>query len=226
MFMSWQMKNNNLISKINFRAVFLILLFIILTLRFGREMLAGYDAWDFFPTYYAAKNILSGTDIYAYCGVGSYYTRSPVFALILYPLGLLPRNMSSFIWCLLSAAALAAIFVICEKLFLKDAKNKNFFWIVIAPVTLLLLSRPLASGFLLGQVDLLMLGLVMLALFFKEKNRLVTAALFFALAVNIKLTPLAFLLYFLLKKEIASNLISFGMTRHSSSIPGKGWLSS
>jgi hypothetical protein len=47
-----------------------------------------------------------------------------------------------------------------------------------------------------------MLCFVMLALFFKEKNKLILAALFFTTAVSVKLTSLVFLLYFLLKKEI------------------------
>jgi len=195
------MKNHNLISNVNFRVIFLLLFFVILTMRFGRKMLEGYDAWDFFPTYYAAKNILTGADIYAYCGFGSYYTRTPIFALILSPLGLLPRNISSFVWCLLNTVALGTIFVICEKMFLRTKNTKNFFWIIIAPITLLLLSRPLVSGFLLGQVDILMLCFIMLALFFKERNKLIPAALFFTFAVSIKLTPLVFLPYFLLKKE-------------------------
>ena len=184
-------------NKVNFRTIFLILFVVILVIRFGIKMLNGYYAWDFFPTYYAAKNILAKVDIYAYCGICSYYTRSPIFALILYPLGLLPRNVGSFMWCLLGILSLGSIFVICERLFLRTSNKNNFFWIIIAPITLTLLNRPLISEFLLGQVDILMLCFVMLALFFKEKNKLILAALFFTTAVIVKLTSLVFLLYFL-----------------------------
>lgn len=206
-------KFNNLICRINFRTIFLILLVSILILRFGIKMLNNYLAWDFFPTHYAAKYILAKKDIYCeLAGTSSQYTRSPTFALMLHPLGLLPRNIASFLWCLLSIVSLGSIFVISEKLFLKPNNKKNLFWICVAPLAITFLSRPLISEFLLGQVDILMLFFIMFALFFKEKNKLVLSALFLAIAVSIKLTPLIFLLYFLFKKEIKlASLVIFFM---------------
>lgn len=196
------MKLKNISYWINSKVIFLILLFIILVWRFGTKMLDNYCAWDFSPTHYAAKNILAKKDIYCkLAGTSSQYTRSPTFALMLYPLGLMPRNVASFVWSLLSIISLGAIFIISEKLFLKSNNKKNLFWILIAPIGLILLSRPLISEFLLGQVDILILCFVMLALFFKERNNLILSALFLVMASHIKLTPLVFLPYFLLKKE-------------------------
>lgn len=205
-------KLSGLKNIIDVRLIFLVILVLVMTFRFGTKMLEGYDAWDFFPTHYAAQHILEkGNVIYRDIGMSAQYTRSPIFALILYPLGLLPRNVASFIWSLLSTAALASIFILCEKLFVKDNRKRNLFWIYVPGLTLAFLSRPLLSQYLLGQVDFIMLAFIMFSLFFKEKGRLILSALFLVLAISIKLTPLIFLLYFLLKKEfkLCAIIVSF-----------------
>jgi hypothetical protein len=178
-----------------------------LTFRFGIKLLNDYPAWDFFPTYNAAKYIVTKSDIYGDLHISAQYTRSPAFALLLYPLGLFPRNLAAFIWCLLSAASLGLTFVLCAKLFVRKNKGSFFFWLVAAPLTLILLSRPMISQFLMGQVDLIMLLFVMLAIYFREKGRVVPAALFLALASSIKVTPLIFLPYFLFRRDF--KLIGF-----------------
>lgn len=191
----------NFFKKLNFKIILLSLLFIILFSRFGIKMLNGYLSWDYFHHYFAAQNIFTDNNIYADSYMGARFTRSPFFALLIYPLGLLPRNISAFFWSLMIIASLISIFLICEKLFLKNKNKYLFYWLFIAPLTLFFLSKLLISEFLMGQSNLIMLCLIMLALLFKEKNKLVFSALFFVLAINIKLTPLLFIPYFLIKKE-------------------------
>ncbi len=108
-------------------------------------------AKDFSVFYEAWRLVLTGhgSDIYRVSPDRFLY--APGFAWLLSPLGLLPRNISLLIWCLMKAAVVAFVA-------LSFGGTLESLWAVV------LLARPLLIDFQYGQVNTLILGACVAAL--------------------------------------------------------------
>ncbi|MBI3407731.1 MAG: DUF2029 domain-containing protein [Planctomycetes bacterium] len=121
----------------------------------------------------------------------------PIMALILAPLTLVPHGMAAVIWFTVKAAmALACIYLVFAMV--EDSERPFPFWGKV--LTLILSARAFQGDLVHGNVNLLILMLVIAALFAFTRGRDVTAGLTLGLAIACKLTPALFVPYFLWKR--------------------------
>jgi hypothetical protein len=146
----------------------------------------------------ASEALGNGEDLYGRLyAEGFHYFYSPFFALLIYPLTLIPVEIAGTIWSLLSFLMLARTFILIQKLLLPDAKKKN----LIYCLTFAALVFPLYSNFHMTQMSAFILYAIFESCYFvfHKKQPLAGAALL-ALAINIKILPVVFIFYFLYRK--------------------------
>lgn len=164
---------------------------------------------DFIATYVASKSLLGGYNIYLnnasfgkqYLdqfagGPDSRYSYTPLQAYLLAPLSFLPFEKSYSVWSWVSAfLILASIF-----LFSRMTKYSKTAFIFLT------LFYSLSSFFWFqierGQTDSLLLFFISLSLYlYFKKKHLAWAALFFSLAILLKVFLAVLVLFFILRKE-------------------------
>ncbi|MBA8922991.1 alpha-1,2-mannosyltransferase [Kutzneria viridogrisea] len=162
-------------------------------------LLSVYDAGDGdFRVYRAAGDLLlHGGDLYqAQVVPGLWFTYPPVAAVLFVPLVL----VSSQVWVLVSVAALGL--ALCQ------LRVPVWLALVLAPAMTWL--EPVRSTLGFGQVNLVLLALVALDLL--PRHTPWPRGLLLGFAAAIKLTPLVFLLYLLVRRDrraIVTTLCSF-----------------
>lgn len=155
---------------------------------------------DFLVYFEAARTILAGGNPYRWTLFGAVpYNYPPTSLLFLWPLGLLPPFVASQIWNVLSVSAeVLAIFFI-----LKTAGAKvtvlGFIFLVLA-FTIFFFPAKFNLG--MGQINNFVLLLSVLCLYFYPKHKSLSA-FFLAAAVAIKIAPVIFLLYFVIRDDWA-----------------------
>ncbi|MFH1421952.1 MAG: glycosyltransferase family 87 protein [Planctomycetota bacterium] len=162
---------------------------------------------DFCVFYTASKNIFSNQNIYTetMTVTGRQYIYPPIFALICAPFAALGVQAALLIWyigsmtALLVSAYLSTLIVLGEK----PDFRKAFF---IGAAAVVLTGRAFDSDFQNGQINTLILLLVVVALYCVIRNLDTPAGLIMALAVCIKMTPVIFLPYFLYKRMWKTSL--------------------
>lgn len=125
-----------------------------------------------------------------------YYNYPPPATLFFYAFTLLPINTSEFIFTGLSVLSL----FISLLLLLKLTKQKINFYMLLAIGYLLLRFSPTRLTLTLGQVNLIVLLLMLLAFYFSKKRQFISG-ITLALAFIFKFTPIFLLLFFILKKQ-------------------------
>jgi hypothetical protein len=154
----------------------------------------GNDFWTFHDIGIFA---LQRADIYAASPTtGMYVFYLPHFSLLMMPFGILPVDFAAIIWFALKIASLYLFFKFVRSRL--DPEQKKSFWIALVPM--LLLVNPLNSDFRLGQVNLFVHLALVASYFALTQSRRVLAAFLFVIAC-IKVTPLIFLGFFVLKRE-------------------------
>ncbi|GAB3886562.1 glycosyltransferase 87 family protein [Terrabacter terrigena] len=143
-----------------------------------------------------ARTLLDGGDLYAVAsGVDLRFTYSPFAAAVFVPLALLPVGAARFVLTAASAAALAIVItVVARRLELRPA---SIAWLVVATAAL----EPIMRNLLLGQVNLILMAMVVIDLLVLPTRR---RGFLIGIAAGIKLTPAVFVVYFLLKRDWAS----------------------
>lgn len=156
---------------------------------------------DFNIYHHYGQILLSGRSPY-----GPEYTEGipfnyPPSSFILFaPLALLPLKSATMIFTAFSLL----FFIITGNIFLK-----NFFPSKITRCILLVLllqNFPVKFTLVTGQVNLIVISLLLMAFVYDQKNSPAAAGLFWGLAAAVKLTPLTLILYFLLRKRCLSVL--------------------
>jgi hypothetical protein len=147
------------------------------------------------------QELAQGEDVY----LRHNYPNAPIMGLILYPLSELPRidfgdftlDCGALAWFLIKVVLTSLAFWWCAQLVQEG--NKPFpFW---AQAAMLLLSlRPIIGDLSHGNVNLLILFLVIAALSAFRRGWDITAGLTLALAITCKVTPALFVPYFLWKR--------------------------
>ncbi len=126
-----------------------------------------------------------------------HYPNPPIMALILYPLVHLPATMGGLTWFYLKTAM--AVFSLWGILRMLDPPERPFpWWGQVLTVGLSL--RPIQSDLLHGNVNLLILFLVVASMWAFVRRLDFWAGILLALAIACKVTPVLFLPYFVWKR--------------------------
>jgi glycosyl transferase family 87 len=154
-----------------------------------------------FPVYYAAgQSLLSGrADLYSpdfALGRVMDYRYPPFFLLAFTPLWLLPYKLAAYIWYLLSALEIIGCVVIVVRVFPSFRES----WL-----SQVLVALGVGQYFVMavhyGNAHLLVTLLLFAAFYFVLQQKNLPGAVLLALAITIKLTPILFLPYFVLKRR-------------------------
>jgi hypothetical protein len=124
---------------------------------------------DFAVFYTAWQHVLAGHGVDIYRVSTDRFLYAPGFAWVLSPLGILPKNFSLGLWCLLKSFALISIIV---KMSQACRPSQSKLWSVgLSSFGVILLTRPLLIDFEYGQVNLFIVGASVWALLghFEEK---------------------------------------------------------
>jgi len=166
-----------------------------------------------FPVYWhASQSLMSGRrDLYSPTFVWGGtdplmdYRYPPLFLLLFTPLGLLPYTAAGYVWFAMKLGALALMVRSIQRMVAKEVRNKLLFW--LAPF---LIGIPyLLEEFHYGNVHFFIVSLAILSLYLLEKKRVWLSASILALSIAIKVFPIFFLPYFVIRKKfrfVASTL--------------------
>ena len=166
---------------------------------------------DFNVYYHAAREVISGRDPYQKSlGDWTPYIYPPLLAELISPLALLPLPIAAYLWFLISAASVVAAGWMSANLALNRAEspgkdqniNDAMFARAIAACAVVVVVRFVLDNFNLGQVNNLVVALVVLHIYLYVRDRKTLSAFALVLAVSIKLTPLVLLLYHIAKLRI------------------------
>jgi hypothetical protein len=152
---------------------------------------------DFDVVYRAATRVLHIENLYNFEDGHYLYKYSPFFALLVAPMGLLPRSHAEFVWLLGMCICLFFVIKMAKQMIMGDKSPPEYFYVL----SLLLASKFLTREITLGQTDFLILLLIFLCLHFIQHEKEFLGGIFLALSVLIKPTSLIFILYFLYKKR-------------------------
>jgi len=170
---------------------------------------ASFLGVDFDWSYKAAVNLRAGHNIYEdNSAFGERYTLKskdshghvcsygPLLAYLFIPLTFLPEGAAYHLWFIL----ILVIMLLSMYIFSLFFKDKALFW--LTATVLLFFSYPLRIILEKGNNEMVLMILISAAIYFwlLKRNEFLVG-LFIAMAILIKLYPLIFLLYFILKRE-------------------------
>lgn len=129
------------------------------------------------------------------------------------PLTLLPYSVAVFLWFSINISALFIIFQMVKESFILRYITYERTPALLLQTSVFLLMLPIIQNDLLnGQINLIILLLCLLFLRQLYREQPYFAALALALAINLKITPLIFILYLLLRKEFYVLFLTFLFT--------------
>jgi hypothetical protein len=161
------------------------------------------------------------------------YLYPPLFAQLFSPLGLVSVRTAAAIWYLISVASLILSLVLSQKLARLRDRGKGISTALLL-FSFVLIARFALDNLRMGQINLLIIGLTITALYLYEKNYLWPAAAILATAISFKITPGLFLVYFVIKGKwkfafitgalvAVFNLTSFGIMGREAPAVFKYW---
>ncbi len=167
---------------------------------------AGYDLFHNIPLY---SNSF-GTNLNVRLG----YVYPPITSLVFVPFSLVSMNLTKWIWTVLSIAELLTVIKISFSKFIESNKKYEIpFWLIISG--LMLWVSPMYNNLIYGQIDILILTIVLTDLVFLQNNKRpkwLPQGLLTGIAAAFKLVPAIFILYFLITadfKRLKNSLIAF-----------------
>jgi len=154
----------------------------------GKQLLQGN--FDLYPSVH-----LDGT---SYSQInGMYYRYAPVTALLFVPFALFDVATAAFLFFLLKIAALFGVVLMISKL----TAVKSDRYLAVGLIAFFSVAGYIIEDWHVGNVHFLSFFLIVLAIYGIEKGRVVWPSFLLALAVALKITPLLFVFYFLVKKK-------------------------
>jgi hypothetical protein len=163
---------------------------------------------DFNVVHRAGTRILHKENLYNFQDGHYLYKYSPFFALLVAPIGLLPRSVAEFFWLLGMCVCLFFVIKMAKKMILGDKPPPAYFYLL----SLLLASKFLIREITLGQTDFLILLFIFFSLLFTHREKEFLAGIFLALSILIKPTSLIFVPYFLYKKRFKVTVSAITMS--------------
>ena len=155
------------------------------------------DMTDFGVCYQAGQRIRAGETLYRPSDGHLQYKYAPLSAILFAPFSLLPHPTAAAAWFLVDLALLFACFALAYLALAPPRRPAAF----VLGLAVLILGKFIGREFELGQVNLLILGLILAAFAAFQKHKDGWAGLFWALSLFFKPYALVFLPYFLLKKR-------------------------
>ena len=155
----------------------------------------GYRQVDFRVYMWGGHNVSRGTLLYLGKASGHWFTYPPFAAVLFAPISVLPVIPAQVLWELVSVAAFATACATTLKLAGWRATRTT----VAAVLAAGLLLEPVYHTLLQGQINLILLALVLADVWRASRNR--PAGIGVGIAAAIKLTPAIFVLLFLLAKR-------------------------
>jgi len=154
---------------------------------------------DFDVYYQASHHYLNKAPVYLPHGGIEEFKYSPLFALLFLPFVLMPLGVSIYLWTFINIIILYAIVGVFYKLNLINFSSFKDFLIMMC--LLALSGRYIFADIKLGQVNLLLVLLMALVMYFEIKGKDFWAALFLSASLMIKFFPLLFVFYFIIRKR-------------------------
>jgi len=164
------------------------------------------DMSDFGVCYKNGQRIIRGETLYRLSDGHLQFKYAPVSALIYAPLALLPYETAKVIWYILEICLLFTVFWISYKLLPSRLKGP---WFVLG-LSFLALLKFIGREIELGQVNILIIFVLIMMLRTVVKKKDVPAGILWGISLFVKPYALIFLPYFILKKRfklIATGLI-------------------
>lgn len=133
-------------------------------------------------------------------GIGLPFIYPPFAALVLAPFALLPWDVARFGFFITSVAALAlSLYLVARRVWPGEDRKRLALFVTACATPLALLLEPARSTLDFGQVNLLLMALVVAdTLTERPKWR---RGMLIGIAAAVKLTPAAFVLYFLIRRD-------------------------
>ncbi|MEV0664840.1 glycosyltransferase 87 family protein [Actinomadura luteofluorescens] len=153
---------------------------------------AVYDSLDFRIYWLGGHAVTDGSRLYREQFAEHYFTNTPFMAVLFAPLAALPLLLARMLWQLASLAAFAWACALTVRM-----AGRRIPLVVAVAAGLLL--QPVWQSFFLGQVNLLLLGLVLADL--HRVARVRPAGIGIGIATAIKLTPAVFVVLLLLSRR-------------------------
>ena len=150
-----------------------------------------------------------------------YYNYPPAATLFFYPFNRLPVNTSEFIFTAVSVLSLFSVVILLFKL----TRLRFPLYLLLITYYLFLRFSPTRLTLTLGQINLVVLLLLVLAYYLYRQGRGVMTGISLALAFIFKFTPAFLLLFFILKKQwkVVTAFICTLVLLHLLAIAAFGW---
>ncbi len=162
---------------------------------------------DLFIYESGAKDILAGNDAYVMTyAEGFHYYYSTLFAVLIYPLTLLPVYIGNLIWLSLSAVLLFRIVILIARYFDIASLTKKQ-GILFVGLSFLFGARFILANFHTQQITICILYLILEGLQLIFSGNKWAGALLIALGINIKILPIVFLPYLLYRRELTASFL-------------------
>jgi hypothetical protein len=174
------------------KTILYILLIILIIWQLIVAIIQGGDLESYLR---ASKRIIENEPLYVQEVVA--YIYPPLLAFILIPLTLIPPYIVKVIWFFLNIFLIYLSF----KLLLNTIDQKNINIFTLSFFSIFFTLRFFMDNSNLGQINIVILFLCGLTLYFFTLRKDFLAGIFLASAIVIKVTPIFLLLYFVFKRE-------------------------
>ncbi|MBP7088163.1 MAG: DUF2029 domain-containing protein [Candidatus Omnitrophica bacterium] len=170
---------------------------------------------DFSQYYSAALTLREGKDFYntnlmyklgeekGAFNSGMDYLYPPFFLFLVVPLTFLPFWLAKMLWLFLNQSLIIVIILISLRMF--RIKNKDVFWLSLGFMGIF---NPLFLELRLGQADLIMSLFLYLGIYLIIKKENFLGSMLYAISCCLKLSPLAFIIYFVKKRLMKLTILS------------------
>ena len=177
--------------------LFVWVLFVTSFLWLCKALFLGFYP-DFSGYYYGSKYLLENSN--PYFGGGGLFTSfvyPPIVLLLFLPFTILTFQMSEIVWTILNF-----IFLLSSLYMLSSILDVRFFSkINLLLMSLVFISFPIKFSFGMGQINILVLMLLVISYWLLVKKKEFLSGVFLGVSLVIKLFPLLLLVYFLLKHQ-------------------------
>lgn len=193
-----------------------ILLFLLSIVKITIDFIYPFSTkYDFNIYIEATRGALTGDSIYDKFYEGTPFNYPPSVFIILLPFTLLPSIPAAQIWVIFSIL----LFILTIYLFLNNFLPQLSIFNKIFILTMFFYSYPLRETLLFGQINLIVLFLIVAAFFIGRNDKLkikfkyqILSGVLLGLASGFKVFPLFLLIFFLVKKQsitVVTTLIIF-----------------
>ncbi len=167
-------------------------------------IVAVKHSWDLECYLRASERILNDSPLYIQESIP--YVYPPFFAFVLIPVSYINTTITKILWFLSSLFFLYYAVFLLIKNTLPENKKDDKYYLYFFPLAFTL--RFIMDNFALGQVNILIMFILVLTLYFFLTGKDFYAGLFLGLAISIKLTSIVILFYFIYRRKFHITIYS------------------